>query len=47
MYPNDGRYTENIPSMDNMNPPMYSYPVRASSMDMSNGRPPYEDPVYY
>jgi hypothetical protein len=50
MYPNDNRYPDNLPPMDNIPPPMYNNnQMRTSSMsmDMSNNRPPYYDAPYY
>ncbi len=47
MYPNDNRYPESIPNMDNMNSPMYGTPMRNPSLEMSSNRPAYYDASYY
>lgn len=47
MYPNDNRYPDNMPNLDNMNPPMYGNQMRNPSMEMGTNRPPYYENPYY
>lgn len=43
MYPNENRYPDNLPNMEDINPPpMYVNQIRNPSNDMMNSnRPPY------